>query len=233
MTKVLIGIPTSGFSRNDRFYDYYNMLEKPAGTPCMFARGQSPARNRNIMIQQALDIGCTHIFFIDDDMALPPDSLVRLLKHDVDIVTGYYLMRNFPHKPNIFDEAFPDGRCVHHFPDANENGLIEIVNCGLGCCLIKIDVFKALEKPWIRLGETEIDHWGDDIGFFNRVRNLTNFKLYCDLSLEVGHMAQAIVKPKYKDGKWYVAYDSSGDGGVEFPAITMSKEQREKLLAGV
>lgn len=227
--KVMVGVPTSGFSRNDHFYDYYNMLDRPAGTPCMFSRGQSPARNRNIIIQQALDINCTHILFLDDDIFFPPDTLFRLLKHDKDIVTGYYLMRNFPHNPVIFDESLDDGRCVHHFPYYGERGLIPIVNCGLGCCLIKINVFKVLDKPWIRLGELEKDHWSDDIGFFNRARR-QGFTLWCDLDLCVGHVANAIIKPVLQDDQWLVSYSTSGDGEVRFPAATLTAEKRTELL---
>jgi glycosyltransferase involved in cell wall biosynthesis len=231
MIKIMVGVPTAGYSRNDSFYDFYNMLERPSGTPCMFVRGQSPARNRNIIIQQALSIDCSHILFIDDDVTFPPDLLFRLLAHGKDVVTGYYLMRNFPHKPIIFDESLDDGRCVHHFPEPGETELIEVVNTGLGCALIKTEVFKALEPPWIRLGQLEKDHWCDDIDFFNRVR-AAGFKLYCDLTLTVGHMAQVVVLPVYQDGQWLVRYNTGGEGSAQFPALTLSPEKRAELLAG-
>lgn len=237
MTKVMVGIPTMGFSRNDHFYDYYNMLLKPELTPVMFARGQSPARNRNIIIRKALELECTHVFFLDDDIAIPHDALMKLLANShLDVVTGLYLMRNFPHNPIIFDEAYNDGKCKHHFLENDEhNTLIPIVNCGLGCVLIKIEVFKTLEEPWIRLGETESDHWGDDVGFFNRVRE-AGFKLFCDLSITAGHMCQVEVRPVYQNGKWYTLYNTHGDGGALFPAVKPSKEQideeRQRALAG-
>lgn len=218
-TKILVGVPTAEMARRADFYDYYNMLERPAGTICTFAHGQSPARNRNLIIEQAIAHECTHIMFLDDDVAFAPTLLSDLMKHsDKDVVTALYLMRNYPHQPIIFDEALEDGRCKHHYPADEKTGLIEIVACGLGACLIRIEVFKALEKPWIRLGELEKDHWCDDIGFFRRVRE-AGFKLYCDTSIQVGHMAQATVWPQYVDGKWHTMYDTSGKGRVAFPAI--------------
>lgn len=228
-SKILVAVPTAGFSRNDQFYDFFNVMDKPVGTGIMFVRGQSPARNRNIAIRQALATNSTHVLFIDDDMACPPDTIARLLSHDKDIVTGLYLLRSFPHRPNIFDYAGPDGRCIHHFPSAGENGLIEIVNCGLGCVLIKTEVFKAMSDPWILLGETEPDHWGDDIGFFNRVRK-AGFKLYCDLSLECGHMGTVIIKPTYKDNQWFTVYSTNGDGQAMFPSIVPSAKEKDKAL---
>ena len=214
--KILVAVPTAGYSRNDSFYDYYNMLDKPEGTICTFARGQSPARNRNLMIEQALEHNCTHILFIDDDVAFPPDMLRKLMVHDKDIVTALYFMRQYPHQPIIFDYSDNEGKCHWLYPDDSQHELIKIENCGLGAVLIKTEVFKRMEKPWVRLGELEKDHWCDDISFFNRARAV-GFELYCDLTIKVGHMVQTVVWPNYVDGKWFVTYDTCGTGSITFP----------------
>jgi len=217
--KILVAVPTAGYSRNDEFYDYYNLLERPEGTICTFARGQSPARNRNLMIKQGLQHNVTHFMFLDDDIAFAPDLLTKLTKHaDKDMVTALYLMRAYPHQPIIFSYADSEGKCQHYYPSDGENGLIKIVACGLGACLIKAEVFKELEEPWIRLGELERDHWCDDIGFFNRARK-AGFELYCDLSIVVGHMAKVKIWPQMREGKWTTVYDTGGIGEVIFPAI--------------
>lgn len=222
--KIMIGVPTQEVARRADFYDYFNTLEKPEGTMITGAHGQSPARNRNMIISQALEQNCTHVFFLDDDVAFQSDLLMRLLAHNKDIVSGYYLMRNYPHMPILFDIAQNDGKCRHYFPPDEQNGLIEAVAFGLGACLIKIDVFKAMieeskDKTWIRLGELEKDHWCDDIGFFNRARAY-GFKLYCDLNARVGHMAHCTIWPSYKDGRWMVEYDTNSQHGrVGFLAL--------------
>jgi organic radical activating enzyme len=216
--KILIGVPTSEMARRADFYDYFNMLNKPDGTMMTFAHGQSPARNRNLIIDQALENDCTHILFIDDDTAFKPNMLSQLLAHDKDIVTGLYLMRNYPHQPIIFDYADEEGRCTHHWLHDGKKGLVEIVASGLGACLIKTDVFRALDKPYVRLGELEKDHWCDDIGFFRRVRE-AGFKLYCDLDCLVGHMASVTVWPNPIDGKWMTSYESNGEASVSFPQV--------------
>lgn len=213
-TKVLIAVPTAEFARRADFYDYYNQLEKPAGTICTFAHGQSPAKNRNLMIEQALEHKCTHILFLDDDTAFNSDLLTRLLAHNKDVVTGLYLMRNFPHKPIIFDKI--DGAKAGYYNLNGDRGLIPITNCGLGCVLIKIEVFKKLENPWITLGEIEKDQWCDDISFFNRVRN-AGFSLFCDLNCVVGHFASITIWPTRVNDKWHIAYDSKGTSQVSFP----------------
>lgn len=143
--KILIAVPTAEMARRADFYDYFNAIDKPIGTVITFSHGQSPARNRNIIIDGALKHECTHILFLDDDVAVQRDVLTRLLAHDKDIVGGLYLMRSYPHTPILFDYADDQGRCRTHYLKDGECGLIEVVAMGLGCCLIKTDVFKNME----------------------------------------------------------------------------------------
>lgn len=219
MSKVFIAVPTGEFARRADFYDYFGLMDKPEGTIIAFSHGQSPARNRNVLIDQALEHGATHILFLDDDVIVPKDIIAKLIRHDKDIVTGLYLLRNFPHKPIIFSYADEKGACTHRFiaPDEPE-GLIPIINCGLGCCLIKIEVFQTMPRPWITLGELEKDHWCDDIAFFNRARDY-GFSLFCDLSVRVGHIASCVIYPEYSDGKWLTSYDTNGESRLTYPMV--------------
>jgi GT2 family glycosyltransferase len=191
------------------------------------AHGPSPARNRNIIIEQALENNCTHIFFLDDDTAFEPDLLYRLLRHDKDMISGLYLMRNYPHQSIIFDVVKEDGSAHWYSLPKNCQELIEVVGAGLGAALIKTDVFRALEKPWIRIGELEKDHWCDDLGFYRRAR-AAGFKLFCDTTALVGHMASVTIYPqRAPDGTWLVSYDTKGPSRVAFPAINFDDFVKE------
>lgn len=221
-TKVLIAVPTAEMARRADFYDYFNMLEKPIGSIITFSHGQSPARNRNLMIEQALEHNCSHVLFLDDDVAFESDLLNRLLARNVDIVSGLYFMRSYPHQPIAFAQYWDDGRCQHLVLEDNQEGLIEIYGTGLGCALIKTEVFKAIEKPWIRLGEIEKDHWCDDLGFYKRVRE-AGFKLHLDLDVKVGHMAQVTLWPTKVDGKWMTTYSTNGKGSASVPQLNLKR----------
>lgn len=218
VTKILVGVSTAEMARRAVFYDYFNLLDKPPGTILTMAHGQSPAKARNLIIEQALQHQCSHVLFIDDDIAFEPNLLTKLLSHDKDIVTGFMTMRNYPHRPLVFSERRDDGSCAHFFPKDGQYGLQEIVNCGLGCVLIKTDVFRKMERPWVTLGELTKDDWCDDIAFFNRAQK-AGFKMYVDLDCLVGHMASLTVFPRYIDGKWMTVYDTTGEGQVSFPML--------------
>lgn len=216
--KILIGVPTAEFARQACFYDYFNMIDKPIGTMLTFAHGQSPARNRNVIIQQALDNEADYLLFLDDDTCPPPNILTKLIAHDKDMVTGLYVMRNFPHKPIIFGYADDAGRCAHVFPQDGNEELIPCVASGLGACLINTRVFRGMNEPWITLGELEKDHWCDDISFFNRARE-SGFSLFCDPTVRCGHMASVTITPEYSDGQWRVSYDTQGTSRVLIPMV--------------
>lgn len=218
-TKVLIGVATSGLLRDSVFMDYIYQLDRPEGTLFTISHGASPAKGRNMIIEHALQNNCTHVLFVDDDMAPPPYALMRLLSHDKDVTTGLYLMRSYPHLPVTFDEAFPDGKNKHLFLKPELEGLIEVTNCGLGFVLIKTEVFKKMDKPWVTLGEIEKDGWCDDISFFNRVRQ-AGFSIYCDLNCQIGHFARTLISPKKEEnGNWFTVYNTGSMDAIQFPQM--------------
>lgn len=227
--KVFIAVPTMEFARQAVFYDYFNQLDKPLGTAISFCHGQSPAKGRNLLIEQALDHNCSHILFIDDDVIIRPDLLRRLLSHNKDIVSGLYLMRSYPHYPIVFDNAHEDGS-VDSMIMTNQQGLIPIKAAGLGCCLIKTEIFREMERPWVRLGELTKDGWCDDIGFFYRVRQM-GYEIYCDLNAQCGHMATVTIWPAFMNNQWMVNYDTGGTGSItaQVTNVIRNNEEREVI----
>lgn len=228
MAKVFLAVPTGEMARRADFYDSYNQLRKPEGTICSFSHGQSPAKNRNIMIDMAIENSCSHILFLDDDMIPEPDLIERLLSHDKDVVSALYLMRNFPHLPVIFDESYKDGQCKFMFLDPSKSGLVPIVNCGLGAVLISTRIFTWLDKPFIRLGEIFQDEWCDDVGFFNRVR-ASGFEMFCDLGAKVGHSLNVTITPEFKNGYWFTNY-KDGNGTFNLSQTIPDKEVIEQQI---
>lgn len=230
MNKVLIAIPTCEMGRRADFYDYINTMQKPEGTMFTTAHGQSPAKNRNLMIQMALENDCTHVMFIDDDVYPPPDMLMRLLAHDKDIVGALYVLRNYPHFPIMFDERYPDGRNRFMFLRPEMTGLVKVTNTGLGCVLIKTDVFRKIGEPWIQLGAYDKDHWNDDIHFFNRCTD-AGIEIFVDTDISCGHAISAIIIPmKGPDGKWHTVYNT---GSIEFFQVPQVLPTDDELMAAL
>ena len=223
-TKVLLAYITKDYISRSDFYDYMNLMIKPHNSMQAPSHDRSPAHGRNVLIQHALDNNFTHILFMDDDVVPKPDALIQLLEHDLDIVSGLYLSKAYPHEPIVFDVADEEGACLPMYLDSDNQRLRQVVAAGLGFCLIKTHVFRVMAKPWIRLGELDPQEWCDDLGFFKRVRE-AGFKIYCDTECLIGHIGSMIIRPnKQKDGKWYTGYDTGGRGMINtLQTISMSE----------
>jgi hypothetical protein len=227
-TKILIGVPTGEFARRADFYDYFNTLNKPPNSMIIFTHGPSPAKNRNIIIEQALFHKCTHVLFIDDDTAFDANALEQLLEHDKDIVSGLVLRREYPHQPLIFDGWREDGYALYAYLNGS-NRLVPIKAAGFGFLLCKIHVFTQLQKPWIRMGELDPENWCDDIGFFRRLREAGIKDIWCDMECRIGHIGTMIVWPRFENGKWFTGYDTKGDKGMLLtPQVVPSAEMLVK-----
>lgn len=210
--KVMIGLITQNFVPRPDFYDYFHLMKKPANSMMVFCHDRSPAKGRNLVIEAAIETNCTHILFVDDDMAMPEDALEKLLEHDLDVVSGLYLIGSYPHQPVIFDLADEEtGACLFSYLIGDEPRLKPIVCAGFGFVLIKTSVFSKLEKPYVRLGELDPENWCDDVGFWNRLRKV-GVQSYCDMECRIGHMKTMIIWPRKEDGKWYSGYDTNGIG---------------------
>ena len=205
--KIYIGIPTAGYSRNSMFYDYVNMLEKPVNTCGASFHTDSGAHNRNLIIDDAIAADATHILFIDDDMAFPANSLMRLLAHDKDVVSGLYYNRVYPHPPLLFSWVDKSLSTKRRYLQDNEHGLIKVDACGFGFLLVKTHIFQYMAKPYVRIGEIQQDKKNEDIGFCDRVRQ-AGFDIFCDLDVVCGHMGTATFWPGYDNGRWITIIDT-------------------------
>lgn len=213
--KVLIGLLTQEYARRSDFYDYFNLLQKPANSLVIFCHDRSPAKGRNMIIEAALENNCSHVLFMDDDMACKSDALMKLLENDYDIVSGLYLSRAYPHTPLLFDVADESGACLPLYL-TDDTRIKPVVAAGFGFLLIKTEVFRKMKKPWVRLGELNAEEWCDDIGFFKRARE-AEIQSYCDTSVRVGHIGTMIVWPNFERGQWCAGYDSSGNEQINVP----------------
>lgn len=93
--------------------------------------------SRNWLIGEHLKSGkpWTHGLYIDDDIVIEPDHLLRLLSHGKDIVAGLCTRRTDPPIPNIrfYDSETGDTRQIWDWP---ENQLIEVDAAGTGLMLV-------------------------------------------------------------------------------------------------
>ena len=146
---------------------------------------------RSLMAKQALEGGADYLFWLDDDMRFPPDSLIRLLGHDRDIVGANYITRNLPPRPTALHQD-ESGEKFWHV--ASPEGVLEpeeVSALGFGCLLMHARVFENLPQPWFSMPyhPGKGTHVGEDVYFCANARG-AGFSTFCDhaLSREIGHI---------------------------------------------
>lgn len=121
----------------------------PGGLHVLPVSGMPFDHGRNVCCMRTLEVGATHLFFLDSDVVPPADTVLRLLSHNLPIVSGIYHRRSPPHGIPVM---LKNGVWITSYP---KNRLIEVDLVGAGCLLIArevIEKFPALDpnrgKHW-------------------------------------------------------------------------------------
>lgn len=153
------------------------------------------ARNDIVRSVLARQPDATHLFFLDDDVTVPPDGLLKLLadsvEQDIPLVTGLYIQRGEPHLPVVYRRVTEGPAAGRHFNLTQFTpGLQEVDAAGAGCLLIRMDVLRALEAAKAQSGQEWFDYlppFSEDLSFCIRARAL-GFRMALDWDVKCGHL---------------------------------------------
>jgi len=184
-TKILIGIPISDDYRVHMGVMLYAALEKESGIcgPPRVVPTDDVSTGRNILVEETLEGGFTHLYQVDSDTVPKPKTLDRLLGYDKDIVGGVY--------PIYTPETGPRWSASIYEPDRDERywnpvkykelpkELFRAHLMGAGILLIKRKVFEAMEPPWFERTHMKKDLISEDLLFCAKAKKL-GFSLWAD-----------------------------------------------------
>lgn len=175
---ILIAIPTDKNIEPETFKSIYD-LRHPEGCRVDFQYfyGYRVDQIRNLIVDFGLRCGYDYIFFVDHDIVLSPDDLLKLYSLQIDdrvrVTTGCYIQR-IPGKElfELYQGSTPDEfynlepRSVlsnqHPFP---------VKACGFGCVLVATSLLKQIPYPHF-IYHPAIDHantLSEDIDFCKKV----------------------------------------------------------------
>jgi len=143
---------------------------------------------RENLIKKAQQINADYVLWLDSDMMFPSTIVNRLLAHNKDIVACNYMKRSKP----LRTVAYTDINDWDSWLMIKEqNDLVEVQGVGMGCMLMKTDIFNKLSKPYFEFEyKNETEDWlGEDFSLQRKLRDL-NYKIYIDtvLSMEIRHV---------------------------------------------
>lgn len=214
MAKILIAVPTFETIYPDTYKSIWDVDK--AGHEVLFdsVRGYDVATARNKIAQKAIDLGTDYVLMVDNDVVLPKDALVKLLEDAKDVNLGYYAHRgddNLYHgKTCICKLRDEHGKEYYHYPleseytadevhEMAESGYtkIEIHGGGMGCALIKTDVFRKVTYPWydwVNYGDANRGMLSEDLYFCELCRN-SHIPIYADVRVGCGHLLRHVQWP--------------------------------------
>lgn len=213
--RILIAVPTFENIYPDTFKSIYDLNTSGHDVIFEFVRGYDCATARNRIAQIAIDKNTDYVLMVDNDVVLPKDVLVNMLDGVKDVCLGFYAHRD---SDNIYRgrtsvcKLFDDNGNEHfNYPldseytakelaYAKEHGdyKIRIHGGGMGCAMIKTDIFRQLEYPWydwVNYGGKNRGMLSEDLYFCEKCK-AANIPIYTDSRVGCGHMLRRVQWPE-------------------------------------
>ena len=192
--RILIAIPTNRNIEAQTFKSIYDLII-PEGYDVTFQYfwGYQVDQVRNLIAHWVIHQNYDYLFAVDSDIAFEPDTLLKMLSHNKDIVSGIYIQRiEGTHTIEIMRRNENGGVTHVNWGDINGQGLVPIDGCGFGCVLVKGEVFRAIPYPHF-LYHSAINHantLSEDVHFCNLAR-AHGFTLWADTSIICDHIGSS------------------------------------------
>ena len=215
MAKILIAVPTFETIFPDTYRSIYELDKGGNETVFEFVRGYDVATARNRIAQKAIDLNADFVLSVDNDVVLPKDALLLLTEDAKDVCLGYYAHRGDDNRYHgstcICRLTDGNGKAYYHYPLESEYTAEEVRKLaqagekkilihggGMGCALIRTDVFRKASYPWydwVNYGDANRGMLSEDLYFCELVRNY-GFQVYADVRVGCGHLFRYVQWPE-------------------------------------
>jgi len=195
--KILIAIPTARNIEVTTFKSVFDLIV-PDGyeTEFQYFFGYQVDQVRNLIAEWIVKGPYDYLLAVDSDISFPADTLVKMLNHDKDVVSGLYIQRiQNQHTLEIFESNEHGGFTHMPYEKIKGKGLVEIGACGFGCALIKKQVLVDIGYPQF-VYKSAIDHsntFSEDL-YFAKMCQQKGFKLYADTSILCDHTGSYVFR---------------------------------------
>ena len=154
MPRVVLGIATAG-SPSKPFLDSLTAMRLPPEVETLersVAFGNFIPAQRELIAQDALDGGFDYLFFLDDDIVFPPNTLASLLETierdpQTAVVGGLYYSRDSIRPMAVIDWNGDDTTSAA-IPAFSSHSTDPVDGIGFGCALLRVSALRALTAPY-------------------------------------------------------------------------------------
>ena len=213
--RILIAVPTFETIHTVTYKNLWDLDKCGHETPLALISGYDCATARNNIAQKALDLDTDYVLMVDNDVVLPKDALKLLLEDAVDVCLGYYAHRDpvnlYTGRMCVCRLKDKDGKEYYHYPVESQytaeelramagagESKIEIHGGGMGCALIRTEVFRKCEYPWydwVNYGDANRGMLSEDLYFCSLCR-ASGIKIHADVRVGCGHLFRHVQWPE-------------------------------------
>jgi hypothetical protein len=189
---------------------------RPQGTKIDWRIGISVAANMNGAIR---DMAGDWLWIMGDDHTFGPDTLIRLLELDLDIVVPICCRRQPPLTPVWFGEEATPGRFrpINWF-DLPETGTMELGAAGNAGMLIRRHVLEQMSDPWFEVGKNNAEELGEDLYFCKKARQ-AGFLVHGTVNVILNHLTTVCLRPVSTGRGWTVDVDLGDQIRARLPVV--------------
>jgi FkbM family methyltransferase len=191
MKKILIAVPTNKYIEPETMKSIYDLVI-PHGytTEFQFFYGYQIDQIRNLIAEWGKNYD--YLFSVDSDIVLPKDSLIKMIAADVDIISGLYIQRTDTPTLELYKHT---GENIHIDELMGIPDIFEVSACGMGCCLIKGELFRKMPYPHFKY-RSAINHaetLSEDV-YFCLSAAQHGYKTWADKTIICDHIGSRVFK---------------------------------------
>lgn len=159
------------------------------------AWGANIANNRNTGVKDAQDAKADWIMMIDDDMSFEPDAILRLIRHNLPVVSGLCVKKTWPYNTTVmfWNKEMEKYHSSLNFP---VDELFECDATGTAFLLVKMSVFDKLDRPYFCFPPKNGSVLGEDLYFCQQMKAV-GYRIFVDTGVHIGHLG--MYPYSYKD----------------------------------
>ena len=209
-----------------RFYEFQISLDHvgaPVGTKLVIERSCDITQNFNNCIKGMTG---SWVWLLGDDHSFDKNLLMRLLRHNVDVVVPITPCKVAPFMPCIMHGPSDPGQGVwqedmflYDWDELSGSGLMPLPKgdfIGQAGMLVKKHVLDKIGYPWFKCGQFDAGRLQEDMYFCHEIQKLGH-TVYVDQDVIFDHHYIIGVTARRHDGKWVPALKSPGGQVMVLP----------------
>ena len=193
---LVLGIPTLGRPVPLDWALSLKSLNPPINfnTTFQIVRDKDVASARNQIAEHAVKVDAKYLFFLGDDVVVPPYTLKQLIyrmeqDESIDVIGGVYVSKTSPSAPLVFR-----GNGEGSYWDWKIGEFFECTGLGMDCTLIRVSAFEKIERPFFKTvdedryldGVNEAVSWTEDLFFLDKLHKAGG-RIFCDAAVICEH----------------------------------------------